>query len=559
MAVVARSHAQQTRHSTFPFEHDSDHDDRIQMPFLYPPQLPPLRDSRKAQKMLGLVTDFPRRSATLEVPPRDPKKAQRTLGLVRDSPRDRRSWKPEPSPAYEGSLEDRLAQAERDVRRLSGLDADQDGKIRDTTKDEENKEEEKDHQDQPISATPGWIEIGLEQELEQQQSIRLSSVRVDMPVLHSVPVLHSPEQLSQSSPVELEAAPLHPYDFSTLSPPRPRYGSRPVSFASSHLHNRPTNKIASSRSRGLRANSYPNFSRPLSGIAPTPVPGEEIERDPLYLRYHDDEVGPPTPISPESGNVAVLEGVREAKAQVEEDLKTRKQPGRPKKARWSSLPISLVKFAKRSSRSEDDHSGKGKKKDRADLTEENLQRWEDEVGYVPKMYRLGYDILRSPVEVDMEVERGTPDPVNMKYLPPLPKLEGLSLTPPTSPPIPIKPSSSSSLAVRGAPTLPSISPVSPPSQSFSTLVAQKETAAGRPTSLFTCTICKEADHPSVFPPRRITATCTHATKTCKECIQLWIETCVDTRGWDRVTCPQCGQPMSYEDVRAFADEDLFKR
>jgi len=515
----------------------------------------PVRDSKKAQKMLGLVTEVPRpRSATMDMQPiRDATKAKRTLGIVTDLPRDRRSWRASISggESYQGNLEDMLAKAERDVRSSVRVDEHDEWRM------DTGRCQRKDTQ----STTRGWIDIALEQEPEQLVTQPHSSAP------HNEAPRISPSRLSAVSPIDLDA---ELADLIDLPPYRRTGGSRPrpLSFASSNLqfHNRPHNKIASSRSRGLRANTYPNFSRP---IAPNPVPGEEMERDPLHLRYQAE---PPTPASPVANHGRnVFDGIVAARAQVEEQLKRtqteeqlKNSRARPKKARWSSLPISLLHFAKRRSKTEEENlSGKkadGKKKSKIDLTEDNLQRWEDEVGYVPKMYRLGYDILRSPVEMDMQVERATSTPIptpdlGTKNSAELPRLENLSLlTPPSSPPQMQQPFASSSKAV-AAPT-PKALPTPPLDGSNEpTLAAQKECLS----RLITCTICRETEHPSTFPSRRITSKCIHTTRTCNECIQQWVETCVETRGWDHCTCPECGEVMNREDVGTFVGRAEFVR
>lgn len=543
--------------------HDIRHDDPLrdeymQMPFPRPaPQFSPSRGPTKAQKSLGLVTDFSRpRSVALELPPlRDASKAKRTLGIVTDLPRDRKSWRASVSggETYQGSVHEMLAKAEQNVRISLAQDVDDWG-IRTGGSTQRD----------TLSSTRGWIDIALAHDAEPAGS----HSQLFTPPLDAQP--QSPSQLSSVSPIDLDAEMAGMRD---LAPPRP-LGSprpRPLSFASSSLaiHARPHNKIASSRSRGLRANSYPNFSRP---IAPKPVPGEEMERDPLYLRYQNE---PPTPASPVANDGRdVFDGIVAARAQVEEHLK-RAQTGEQqkpvrrghKKARWSSLPISLLQFAKkRASKTEEENLGgkkaAGKKNEKIDLTEDNLQRWEDEVGYVPKMYRLGYDILRSPIDMDMQVERATSTPTPSFALrgpPELPKLETLSLlTPPSSPPQ-THVSFAASSKPRASP-IPRPMPLSLPTPPLDgpnepTLAAQKEYLA----SLVICTICKEAEPPSTFPSRKITSKCKHKTQTCKECIRQWVETCVETRGWNRCTCPECGETLSHDDAKAFLSGPAFER
>lgn len=500
---------------------------------------------------------------------RDPNKAQRTLGLVTDVPRDRRSLRAEWSGSYEGTLEERLLQAERDVRRLSRLQIDEQEEALEEQASIE--EAEQTRREKPESATSDWIEIAIEKEIEQRrETLRLSKAQVEIPMLESPEELTPPQEFTQPQPQTVEVETKHHRQESLLTPPLHQF-ARPDSAASSYRSGRRNTKIASSR--GLRASSYPNFSRP---IAQTPIPGEDMERDPLHIRFNDDDMGPLSPVSPVGGLVVADEvkaarmRVEEArvkmilqasKEKVEEENKPKLKTHRPKKARWSSLPISLMKFGKRSSRGEEENVKHKREVERLTLTEENLQRWEDNVGYVPKMHRMGYDLLRSPVEVDMEVQQGTPAPSTMQ-LPHLPKLHNLTLTPPASPPL-APPPRTSSLAVtaHAHPTLPSAAGSSKPRPHRQpTLAAQKEIAAGSSSSTHVrCAICKEAEHPSTFPARQITSKCKHPTQTCLECMKSWIETCVETRGWDRCTCPECGEYMAYNDVRAFATQDGFLR
>ncbi|KAF2682531.1 hypothetical protein K458DRAFT_307048 [Lentithecium fluviatile CBS 122367] len=146
--------------------------------------------------------------------------------------------------------------------------------------------------------------------------------------------------------------------------------------------------------------------------------------------------------------------------------------------------------------------------------------------------------------------------------PGLPKIENLSLlTPPSSPPQQQHGFATGSKAATSIPrSIPRSLPTPPLDGSNEpTLAVQKECLSSPRNSLVTCTICKETEHPSTFPARHITRTCTHSTRTCKECIQQWVETCIETRGWDRCTCPDCGEAMSYSDVKAFVGERAFGR
>lgn len=449
------------------------HTEQNPPPFLYTgPRLQSVSGSRKAKKVLGLVAEFERRS-TEEEERGGPMKAQRTLGLVTEMPRDRRSWNKSGSSEFKGTFEQKLAQAEREIRRLSRMQdlavdpSEEEG----AAADDEHSDDEEEHD-----------ENAHKYQLQEDDEEASQPDPEKLPFL-AVPLSQSPQQLSfPKAPIELDAGPDHEL---LLPPRRPR--ARPHSYTSPRFSDRPKNKIASSRSRGL--SSPPNFSRPLSGSAPKPVPGEDMERDPLSIRFNDIEDDPRSPMSPVGGTFisneikAALEklemGISKSRANSPMPTSPPPAPKRASKPRWSSLPVSLMKLAakKRSSKTDEDglhiHLERKETKEVATLTEENLQRWEDEVGYVPKMYRLGYDLLKSPVELDMEVERCTPVPPMSKTPSPRPdalalaRAQGqmltppMSLSPPTSPPLPRQQSSIGSGSTMGA--LPSPSLVLTPS------------------------------------------------------------------------------------------------
>ncbi|KAJ4345217.1 uncharacterized protein N0V89_011346 [Didymosphaeria variabile] len=417
------------------------HNEQNSPPFIYTgPRLQSVSGSRKAKKVLGLVAQFERRSGE-EEERGGPIKAQRTLGLVTDLPRDRRSWRKSSS----GDFEQKLAQAEKEIRRLSrmqDLAVDPDEEYGATADDEQSDEEE--HID--------THQIPPQDEEEEEEASPQDPEK--LPFLE-LPISQSPQQLTfPRAPIELDAGPDHEL---LLPPRRPR--ARPHSYTSPRFSDRPKNKIASSRSRGL--SSPPNFSRPLSGFAPKVVPGEHMERDPLSIRFSDVEDDPRSPMSPIGGTFvsneikAALEklemGIGRTRANSPMPSSPPPAPKRASKPRWSSLPVSLMRLAhkRKSSRNLEDGLGLvgGKEKERKQvvtLTEENLQRWEDSVGYVPKMYnRHGYDHLTAPVELDVavpHVKTASPRPdaialaaaQGQMLTPPL--SVGVSLSPPVSPP-----------------------------------------------------------------------------------------------------------------------------
>ncbi|KAF2636182.1 hypothetical protein P280DRAFT_553250 [Massarina eburnea CBS 473.64] len=568
-------------------------------------QLPPLSDPRKAQKMMGLAAERPssrRNTLNFHAPKSGMIKAQRTLGMAVDGPKDRRSEVG--SNAYQGDLEKKLRQAEMDVRRLSGMAALSD-------RDDESIKTGRvgGHSRIPSTSTRGWIEIGVEEE-EPEITDELEPSRPSpFPPQIELPAIRSPSPLSME-PVELDAT-------TTTHICRPASRSRQSSCASSRFHERPTNKIASSRWRAMRSNTCPDFPGHLPTMGLKPVPGEDMERDPLHVRYSRE---PPTPSSPLKSPL-VFDHVEEARAHAEEELKSTAEEGaikpetdlesqqkKPKRTRWSSLPMSLIKFTKRHSKPEErilveerisvpNHEHEEEKssepKSKVELTLENLQRWEDEVGCVPKIYRMSHNMLNSPEEIDMEVKRGMlnprrttlPNPPTRILTPtPTPNLQNLTNTPPASPPLaqssfclqdPRQHHRPSYLHARASttpcpphmPTLPQRayppsplltpdlsrtypSPLRSPALSLQTLASEKETAAESASTLLMCVMCKDVEHPSTFPTRRITDGCAHPTRACLDCLRVWI---VETakHDWDGARCPECGLSMREEDIQAF--------
>lgn len=256
---------------------------------------------------------------------------------------------------------------------------------------------------------------------------------------------------------------------------------------------------------------------------------------------------------------------------------------RRSRARWSSLPVSLMKLAtkKRASKSEDDnfllpaHLERKETKEVVTLTEENLQRWEDEVGYVPKMYRLGYDLLKSPVDADMHVERATPVPIRT---PPdaitLANAQGQMLTPPMSPPTSPPMSSGSPIAHYRPPPTPSMPAPTPGIRSSTTstlirafpsvpgprpepaLAVQKEALLTPNHLLITCALCGEVEHPSAFPAQPLSKDCLHAGRVCKDCVQHHVERCLDRK--TSVRCPECGVGMGVEEVVKAVGQEMLR-
>ena len=567
-------------------------------------------DGTKASHVLGLVGQFERKSIEEEQQRGRPVNAQRALALS-NGPRRMQSVKRTGSRRSCHSFEQKRALAEARIRRLSRMqdmavtnESDEGGAAADDEQsDSGNLPSQRPHHGQ----NSFYEEDEDEEEAEQPDP--------EKRVFLEISLQGSPQQLSfPEAPIELDAGPDHEL---LLPPRRPR--PRPHSYTAPRFSDRPTNKIASSRSRGLSSNSVPpNFTRPLSSYTPKPIPGEDMERDPLSIRFQDLEDDPRSPMSPIGGTLvsneikAALEklemGISKARVKPSSVPPTSPPPppaaNRRSRPRWSSLPSSLMKLTakKRTSKSEEDylllpgHFERKESKEVVTLTEENLQRWEDEVGYVPKMYRLGCDLLKSPPSPDMH-SRKTPSsrldavatanaagqmltpPMSPPTSPPLsdrtvsasticamrsPSLPTPSLTPKlsprsfvASPSIAIR-SSTTSVLISRFPDVPSAStfPASAPPPTTASLAQQKEALSMKPNQLLTCVLCKEVEHPSAFPAQPLSAECLHASRVCKECVQHWVERCVEKGS--SVKCPECGVGMGVEEVLGVVGKDMLR-
>jgi hypothetical protein len=346
---------------------------------------------------------------------------------------------------------------------------------------------------------------------------------------------------------------------------------RPTSFATYQHRDRRNSKIASSR--GLRNNSYPNFSRPISDIPPKAVPGEHIESDGVYNRFDDNEVGPPSP-SP----------IRSALEEFQPN-DTKPKDEKKSKNRWSALPQSIMKFTtKRSSTATQEPKPETKMDDlhRVNLTEENLIWHESESEHshtpgAPNSSTLGGNLLPTPSYSPLEFKHplfqgGLPPPFAPWADVPLSPAStqdkrrgsGMSLSP-------TRKRMQSRLSVEnimqerpesmhsrhssfGIPS--PRSHVPPPLVSSDMPISPRPISRkGTPSLERTCILCKTTKEPPSFVNRRITSNCWHEPATCFECLQAHVEKCVITQGWEHCTCPECGEHMTYDDIGAFADDD----
>jgi hypothetical protein len=74
----------------------------------------------------------------------------------------------------------------------------------------------------------------------------------------------------------------------------------------------------------------------------------------------------------------------------------------------------------------------------------------------------------------------------------------------------------------------------------------------------TCITCLEDKKLSEMPAE-VTSGCKHRPTVCKDCLQQWLQSIVETGGWDRMRCPDCAEPMAWEDVKRCALKEMFTR
>lgn len=340
---------------------------------------------------------------------------------------------------------------------------------------------------------------------------------------------------------------------------------RPTSFATFQHRDRRNSKIASSR--GLRSDSYPNFSRPIQDTVPKAIPGEHIESDAIYNRFNDSEVGPPSPCSPRQTGV------------IDRDWgNTKRKDEKKAKHRWSTIPQTLKKFtARRSSTvAEDARPDMDMETLRQrHLTEQNLT---SHTRNSSNTSTLDVHLLPTPTYSPLEfkhnlLQDGLPAPfAPWADAPPSPAMSSRRER---------RGSNASLSSIRNRLSQVSIEnfkykrpesnhsrhssygvPVSPRSQVLSTPVVAGVPPSPRPLSRRgtpslerTCIICKGSKAPSEFVNRRITGNCWHEPATCFPCLQSHVEKCVITKGWEHCSCPECGEIMTYDDIGGFADDD----
>lgn len=89
-----------------------------------------------------------------------------------------------------------------------------------------------------------------------------------------------------------------------------------------------------------------------------------------------------------------------------------------------------------------------------------------------------------------------------------------------------------------------------------TIISVPNAANNLPTD---CVVCFENLSPQNRPERKITCSCNHEPDVCRSCLSASISTQFNSKVWDQINCPTCGERLDFHDVRAFADSPVFER
>ena len=72
-----------------------------------------------------------------------------------------------------------------------------------------------------------------------------------------------------------------------------------------------------------------------------------------------------------------------------------------------------------------------------------------------------------------------------------------------------------------------------------------------------CVVCGDSKDPFDFPAAAPTSKCDHPAQTCTECLQAWMESEIETKGCDGITCPECAQLLEHNEIQAAASAETF--
>ena len=97
-------------------------------------------------------------------------------------------------------------------------------------------------------------------------------------------------------------------------------------------------------------------------------------------------------------------------------------------------------------------------------------------------------------------------------------------------------------------------PISPiPTPDLTTLPSR----TGQPEAI--CTVCWDELSADTTPEEAITSHCAHEPNVCRSCVSQSIDSQLDSKMWDQISCPACDAEMKFGDVIRLASATVFTR
>jgi hypothetical protein len=98
-----------------------------------------------------------------------------------------------------------------------------------------------------------------------------------------------------------------------------------------------------------------------------------------------------------------------------------------------------------------------------------------------------------------------------------------------------------------------------PSDTADQLIVSPTSADLLPESTLECEVCYEDLPVSEFPLQKVTAVCQHEARVCYGCLEQDIAIQIGEGVLGQLKCPSCPEKLSFEDIRAYASPDIFRR
>jgi len=74
-----------------------------------------------------------------------------------------------------------------------------------------------------------------------------------------------------------------------------------------------------------------------------------------------------------------------------------------------------------------------------------------------------------------------------------------------------------------------------------------------------CTTCDRSLAVATFPKHPQGSRCNHRRETCRRCWHQWLQSQVEHKQWDQITCAQCNNVLGQSEVKARATPPTFQK